>query len=185
MPKSALIAGSSGLVGSHCLHFLLSSPEYASVTALVRRPSGVTHPKLHEKIVDFDKLENLPHTNDVFCALGTTIKKAGSKPEFRRVDFEYPLRTRRAFACRQSATVCPRFFGGSKCELRQFLFTHQRTNRRGAVRAAFRRLTHFPPQFLIRKAKRGPPRRAHWNGAWQVYEFCNRWWFAEVSSDQR
>ena len=92
MPKFAVIAGSTGLVGSHCLQFLLSSPEYASVTALVRRPTGISHPKLHEQTVDFDNLANLPHTDDVFCALGTTIRKAGSQSEFRRVDLEYPLR---------------------------------------------------------------------------------------------
>src|SRR5947209_845560 len=92
MAKVALIVGSTGLVGSHCLHFLLSSPEYARVTALVRRSTGVTHPKLHEQIVDFDNFASLPPCDDVFCALGTTIRRAGSKPEFRRVDLEYPLR---------------------------------------------------------------------------------------------
>ena len=92
MPKFAVIAGSTGLVGSHCLQFLLSSPEYASVRALVRRPTGVSHPKLHEQTVDFDSLANLPHADHVFCALGTTIRKAGSQSEFRRVDLEYPLR---------------------------------------------------------------------------------------------
>ncbi|PYY06676.1 MAG: oxidoreductase [Acidobacteria bacterium] len=91
MPKSALIAGSTGLVGSDCLQFLLASPEYASVTALVRKGSGISHPKLLEQLVDFESLGNFPGSDDVFCALGTTIKKAGSQPAFRRVDLEYPL----------------------------------------------------------------------------------------------
>src|SRR5438105_411417 len=92
MPKSALIAGGTGLVGSHCLRFLLSSPEYASVAALVRRSTGITHPKLHEQIINFDGFVNLSPCDDVFCALGTTIRKAGSQSAFRRVDFAYPLR---------------------------------------------------------------------------------------------
>jgi len=92
MPKSALIAGSTGLVGWHCVDFLLASPEYASVTALVRRSGGVKNPKLHEQVVDFNQLTNLTAADDIYCALGTTIKKAGSQPAFRRVDFEYPLR---------------------------------------------------------------------------------------------
>ena len=91
MPKSALIAGATGLVGSHCLQFLLASPGYTSVTALVRKGTGISHPKLLEKLVDFDNLPDLPPSDDVYCALGTTIKKAGSKPAFLRVDLEYPL----------------------------------------------------------------------------------------------
>ena len=91
MPRSALIVGGTGLVGSHCLQFLLASPEYASVTALVRKSAGINHPKLREQIVDFGSLVDLPAAEDLYCALGTTIKKAGSQPAFRRVDFEYPL----------------------------------------------------------------------------------------------
>lgn len=92
MPKSALIAGGTGLVGSHCLQFLLASPEYASVTALVRKPTGNAHPKLREQVVDFDNLSGPLAADDIYCALGTTIKKAGSQAAFRRVDFEYSLR---------------------------------------------------------------------------------------------
>jgi len=99
MPKSALIAGGTKLVGSHCLQFLLASPEYASVTALVRRNTGIMHAKLQEQFVDFDKLTNLPAVDDIYCALGTTIKKAGSQRAFRRVDFEYPFHlAERSFA---------------------------------------------------------------------------------------
>ncbi|MEZ5362663.1 MAG: NAD(P)H-binding protein [Bryobacterales bacterium] len=90
-PRTAWIAGASGLVGSHCLRLLLARPEYDQVISLVRRPSGVSHPKLQEIIVDFRDLENLqaPKPDDVFCALGTTIKKAGSREAFRRVDAGY------------------------------------------------------------------------------------------------
>lgn len=91
MPNSALIVGSTGLVGSHCLQFLLASPEYASVTALVRKGAGINHPKLREQVVDYDNLADLPVGEDVYCALGTTIRTAGSQEAFRRVDFEYPL----------------------------------------------------------------------------------------------
>jgi uncharacterized protein YbjT (DUF2867 family) len=92
MPKSAMIAGVTGLVGSHCLRFLLASPEYASVTALVRRSTGIKDPKFHERMVDFDTLSDLLAADDVFCSLGTTIRKAGSQAEFRKVDFQYPVR---------------------------------------------------------------------------------------------
>jgi uncharacterized protein YbjT (DUF2867 family) len=90
MPKTAIIAGSTGLVGSHCLRYLFASPDYSSVTALVRRSTGIADPKLREQIVvNFDKLDDLPAADDVFCGLGTTIRQAGSRAEFRKVDFEY------------------------------------------------------------------------------------------------
>ena len=92
MNSSALILGSTGLVGSHLLTLLLESPHYAEVRALVRRPSGRVHPKLTEHTVDFDELAEVDEVvrgNDVFCCLGTTIKAAGSQEAFRKVDHTY------------------------------------------------------------------------------------------------
>ena len=93
--KSALLVGASGLVGGHCLRFLLEEPSYAAVIALVRRPLPVIHDKLIQQIVDFDELESLgqcPPVDDVFCCLGTTIRKAGTQDAFRKVDFDYPVK---------------------------------------------------------------------------------------------
>jgi uncharacterized protein YbjT (DUF2867 family) len=90
--KTALLAGATGLVGSHCLELLLNDSSYERVIAVTRRPLGRTHPRLAEAIVDFENpswTSNLDAT-DIFWALGTTIGKAGSKEAFRRVDFEYP-----------------------------------------------------------------------------------------------
>ncbi|MGH7529172.1 MAG: oxidoreductase [Gemmatimonadales bacterium] len=94
-PATALIAGTSGLVGGHLLRLLLQNGRYARVIAMGRRElPGLRHPKLEQRIVDFDALERLapaelPPVNDVFCCLGTTIRKAGSRQAFRRVDHDY------------------------------------------------------------------------------------------------
>ncbi|HWR34300.1 MAG TPA: NAD(P)H-binding protein [Clostridia bacterium] len=88
---SALIAGATGLVGSTLLHQLLATPAYHRVTALVRRPLSLNHPRLDSRVVDFDALSDIPPCDDVFCVLGTTIKTAGSQAAFRRVDLEYPF----------------------------------------------------------------------------------------------
>lgn len=90
--RSALIAGATGLVGGFLLRRLVEDPRYCAVHALVRRSLNFEHPKLREHRVDFDHLENHPEAfavDDVFCALGTTIKKAGSEEAFRRVDLLY------------------------------------------------------------------------------------------------
>jgi uncharacterized protein YbjT (DUF2867 family) len=91
--KTALIAGAAGLVGSRCLARLLDDPAYERVLALVRRPLPQTDRKLAQHIVDFDRLgaagTEFPAADDVFCCLGTTMKRAGSEAAFRQVDFTY------------------------------------------------------------------------------------------------
>jgi len=92
--KTALIAGATGLVGKELLQELLESKHYEKVVALVRRPLEVNHPKLVEVVCDFDRLTDVETyfaVDDVFCALGTTIKKAKTKEAMVRIDVEYPL----------------------------------------------------------------------------------------------
>ena len=92
--RIALLAGGTGLVGGACLQALLRHPEYEQVHLLTRRDvPGPAHPKLSQCVVDFSAPETLklPAATDVFCALGTTIRKAGSQQAFRHVDFEVPL----------------------------------------------------------------------------------------------
>ena len=91
--KTALVIGSSGLIGSHLLNLLLESSHYDKVVTFVKRDTGIKHPKLTQHIIDFDKPETYKELvvgDDLFCTIGTTIKKAGSQNAFRKVDFEYP-----------------------------------------------------------------------------------------------
>jgi uncharacterized protein YbjT (DUF2867 family) len=93
--RSALIVGATGLVGRYCLNFLLKDPSYSKVNAFVRNELPVKHEKLVQHVVDFndmDLLGELLTADDVFCCLGTTIRKAGSQEAFRKVDFEYPVK---------------------------------------------------------------------------------------------
>ena len=93
--KTALLLGASGLVGGHCLGFLLEEPSYTRVIVLVRKALPVMHEKLVQYVVDFDELENLGNcipVDDVYCCLGTTIKRAGTQEAFRKVDFDYTVK---------------------------------------------------------------------------------------------
>lgn len=92
--KTALIAGATGLTGGHLLDLLLNDDTYSRVTVLVRRKMERIHPKLQQVVTDYSNLNELGDalkTDDVFCCLGTTIKKAGSQEAFYKVDHEYPL----------------------------------------------------------------------------------------------
>lgn len=99
MDKRAAILGASGLVGSHCLEALLESQQFSSVVALNRRElPRRNHPRLTQKIVDLWKISPAEFSGitDLFCATGTTIAKAGSQQEFRRIDYDLPLHVARA-----------------------------------------------------------------------------------------
>ena len=98
-PRIALLAGATGLVGRELLPMLLTSQRYARVHALVREGSKLIedHGKLQVHPVRFTHLpEPLPKADDVYIALGTTIKTAGSNAAFREVDFDFVLATARA-----------------------------------------------------------------------------------------
>ncbi len=93
-----MIAGATGLVGSACLQLLLDSEKYDHVVAIGRKESGLQHPKLKNIIVDFEQLDKLnpdKPIHDVYCCLGTTIKKAGSPENFRKVDYDFVMNVAR------------------------------------------------------------------------------------------
>ena len=88
-----LIAGATGLVGRHVLEKALHDERVRAVIAPGRQAAGI-HPKLFSPVVDFDNLlvgESGWQVDAVICTLGTTMKKAGSKEAFYRVDHDYPL----------------------------------------------------------------------------------------------
>lgn len=90
--KTALLFGATGLVGNELLHQLLNERAYSKVIAPTRRPHHLKDAKLENPVVDFLTLEQYGGEwpcEDVYICLGTTIKKAGSKAAFRRVDFDY------------------------------------------------------------------------------------------------
>ncbi|MBB4127608.1 uncharacterized protein YbjT (DUF2867 family) [Xanthomonas translucens] len=130
-----LLAGATGLVGSHVLAQLLAAPECSAVVAPTRRALDVVHAKLDNPLVDFEQLPaQAPwwHADAAICALGTTMKQAGSREAFRRVDHAYPLTIARlarqhganAFALNSALGADPRsrvFYNRVKGELERDL----------------------------------------------------------------
>ena len=89
----ALIVGATGLVGSNLLSLLLQSDHYNEIHAITRKPLPANS-KLKQFTNSGTELEKIPEAfkiDDVYCCLGTTIKKAGSKEAFSAIDFDYPL----------------------------------------------------------------------------------------------
>ncbi|MGH8611717.1 MAG: hypothetical protein ACREYF_06665 [Gammaproteobacteria bacterium] len=98
--QSIALFGATGLVGGECLRLLLEDPGFSRVVTFTRRALAsplaevAGSSKLEHHVVDFDHLERRTGAlavDQIICALGTTLRKAGSQQEFRRVDFDYPL----------------------------------------------------------------------------------------------
>lgn len=86
------ISGASGLVGNEILIQLLNDSRTDKVLVLARNPLGFVHSKMQVVIVPFDQLEQLEVAEKIdigFCALGTTLKKAGSKTRQQEIDRDY------------------------------------------------------------------------------------------------
>lgn len=90
------VAGATGLVGREIVARLCAEADVARVHALARRPLAQSHAKLQMHVVDFAALPLLPALDEVYLALGTTIKDAGSQARFRAVDFDANLAVARA-----------------------------------------------------------------------------------------
>ncbi|RYU91749.1 oxidoreductase [Emticicia agri] len=95
--KTALIVGATGLIGNHLTQKILNHPSYSTVKVLVRKSLDFQHPKLEQIVIDFDNFnQSLVVADDIFCCLGTTMKQAGSKEAFYKVDFTYPFEIAKA-----------------------------------------------------------------------------------------
>ncbi len=94
LPKTALIAGATGLVGKELLRLLLEDPNYQQIVVFSRRPPETIHPKLtiiEGSLDDLAAYHGKFQADHAFCCLGTTMAQAGSKEAFRKVDFDYVL----------------------------------------------------------------------------------------------
>ena len=94
--RRALLAGATGLVGHTLLGLLLR--QHRTVDVLLRRRSAgfEASAQLRLHVVDYAHLDSVPAVDDVFIALGTTIKNAGSQAAFRAVDLDAVVATARA-----------------------------------------------------------------------------------------
>ncbi len=93
MGKSAIIVGSSGLVGSHLLKNILENYNFSSLKIFVRRPLGIVHPKLTEIITDFGNLGQIKeefNAEVIFSCLGSTRKKTPNLEDYYKIDYFYP-----------------------------------------------------------------------------------------------
>ena len=91
--KTALLFGSSGLVGGHLLNQLIKDINYSKIKLFVRSASEISDPKVEIIKTDFNNLQN--HKEDIkgddcFFCIGTTKKNSPDKDEYKRVELDVP-----------------------------------------------------------------------------------------------
>lgn len=94
MGKTAVVTGATGLVGRELMNELLANDYYSKIIVVGRRSLEIKDNRIEEIIVDFEGLSSIAdrlNAEDHFCCLGTTMKKAGSKEMFKKIDLQYPL----------------------------------------------------------------------------------------------
>ena len=154
MQMSVSIAGATGLVGGHCVYAFVARPEFEPVELLVRRPTPVlaSERRAVARIVDFEQLpanQEILRTTHVISALGTTMRKAGSKEAFRRVDYDYPLSLARLALSRGARHFLLVSSVGADPESR-FFYTRVKGELEDAILAlGFRSVTIVRPSLLF------------------------------------
>ncbi|WP_413534003.1 NAD-dependent epimerase/dehydratase family protein [Empedobacter brevis] len=92
--KTALILGSTGLIGSLLLEKLLNHPEYSTIVSVVRKPQNMNHPKVVEVITDFNSepnLDDVKQIDSIFSCLGTTRKKTPDLEAYHKIEVDIPV----------------------------------------------------------------------------------------------
>ena len=93
MGKTALVVGATGVVGREIVHGLCESENYDKIIVWARRELNFSHEKLETQIINFDEIKDIRprEVDEIFCALGTTMKQADSRGQFYKVDVSYPV----------------------------------------------------------------------------------------------
>jgi uncharacterized protein YbjT (DUF2867 family) len=154
MPKTAIIFGVTGLTGHALLGNLLKDDRYSKVYCVTRKNLDIKHPKLEEVNFDFKNFDALSQIRAdlVFCCLGTTIKKAGSKEAQQVIDRDYPIQVSKyAKKINAEKLVCVSSVGADKKSSNFYLRT--KGEMESGVSVNFPGAVFVRPSFLLGNRK--------------------------------
>ena len=145
-----ILIGATGLVGREVLRLALMDARVSRIVAPVRKPLPA-HPKLDAPLVDFDRLPaDAPwwQADAVICTLGTTMKVAGTRQAFRRVDHDYPLAAARLALAAGTRAYALNSAAGANAASRFFYNRVKGDLERDLEALGFTSLTHVRPGLI-------------------------------------
>jgi uncharacterized protein YbjT (DUF2867 family) len=145
-----ILIGATGLVGREVLRLALMDARVTAIVAPVRKPLPA-HPKLDAPLVDFDRLPaDAPwwQADAVICTLGTTMKAAGTRQAFRRVDHDYPLAAARLALAAGTRAYALNSAAGANAASRFFYNRVKGDLERDLEALGFASLTHVRPGLI-------------------------------------
>jgi len=148
----ALVAGASGMVGAELVRVLVASGDYRRVIALSRRPLPIESPRLVNRILRLENLENDLRglaCDDAYCCLGTTLRQAGSQQGFRAVDHDLVLRFARFAQAAGARTLVVVSAAGAAPEARNFYLKVKGETELALEALRFRSLHLMQPSLLL------------------------------------
>ena len=150
--KTAIVVGATGVIGRFLTIKLLKDVRYDVVKVFVRRSPGISNPKLEEHIVDFDRIETWRDKitgNELFSAMGTTIKKAGSKKAQYKIDFTYQYEIAKAASENGVEKYLLVSSAGANPKAGNFYLRIKGELEERAVKLLFKKFFIFKPSILI------------------------------------
>ena len=156
MSQIAIVTGATGLVGSSLLTQLLEDPYFTKVISISRRDNGIKHTKLSQYIRPLDDHEFLKTNikgDILFCCLGTTIKKAGSKEAFKRVDLEIPVLMGEIALENQVSAICVVSSIGANANGSNFYLRTKGEMENAILNLGFKKTTIVRPSMLLGNRK--------------------------------
>jgi len=163
MARTALLAGATGLVGAALLGKLLANAEYDQVTVVGRRAPARSHAKLRFVPTTFDHLTTLGGAlaaDDVFCCLGTTLARAGSRAAFERVDYHMVVDLSRAARQAGSRRLIVVSAAGSSLRALAFYSRVKARMERAVAQIGFETVHIVRPSLLLGKRREHRPYEA-------------------------
>lgn len=156
LKKTAVLFGATGLTGNLVLNILVKDERYEKIRVFTRSELTVNSDKIEVIVTDLENLGSLAEDikgHDLFCCLGTTIRKAGSKENFRKVDYEFPVK----IAEIASKNEVPNFILissiGADAKSSNFYLKTKGEAEEAIQKSGFKKLVILRPSMLLGKRK--------------------------------
>jgi uncharacterized protein YbjT (DUF2867 family) len=162
----ALVAGASGMVGTELVRVLAASGEYRRIIALSRRPLPIEAPRLANRILKFENIENDLRgvtCDEAYCCLGSTIRQAGTQQAFRAVDHDLIVRFARFAQGAGAKTFVVISAAGASADSRNFYLRVKGETELALEALRFRSLHLMQPALILGSRKQ-----------WRITEMAGR-----------